>query len=234
MTRAGFRAKSCVMSLIVKICGLSTEETVDAALSGGADMIGFVFQPTSPRFVEPERAAALAERASGRAQVVALTVDADDMRLDEIMETLEPDWLQLHGKESPERVRQVGLITGAKTMKAIGIANAADLPMLKAYRGVADRILLDAKPPRDADRAGGHGRAFDWKLLATLDADVEFMLSGGLNPGNVGEAVETRRPIGVDVSSGVETAPGRKDVGLIHQFIRAARDAEARTEKASS
>ncbi|MCC6983067.1 MAG: phosphoribosylanthranilate isomerase [Bauldia sp.] len=222
------------MSLIVKICGLSSEETVDAALAGGADMLGFVFQATSPRYVEPERAAALAERARGRAQIVALTVDADDMRIDEILEALEPDWLQLHGKESPERVRQVALLSGAKTMKAIGIASAGDLAMIGAYRGVADRLLLDAKPPRGADRTGGHGQAFDWTLLTGLDRGHDFMLSGGLNEGNLAEAVRIARPMGLDVSSGVESAPGRKDPDLIHRFIAAAREAEARLEEVSA
>jgi phosphoribosylanthranilate isomerase len=197
-------------------------------------MIGFVFQKTSPRYVEPSRAAELASAARGRAEIVALTVDADDMRLDEIMEALAPDWLQLHGRESPERVQQIALVTGARTMKAIGIASASDLNMLPAYRGVADRLLLDAKPPRGADRAGGYGQAFDWSLLRALEASDEYMLSGGLNAGNLGEALAASRPIGLDVSSGVETAPGVKDPDLIRQFISTARALAARRERVSA
>ena len=222
-----FHAKSTPMSLIVKICGLSTEETLDAALAGGADMVGFVFFPRSPRFVAPARAAELADRVAGRAETVALVVDMDDAGLDEIVATVAPDWLQLHGAELPERVAAVRKQFGRQVMKALPIATAADIANAERYMAVADRLLLDAKPPKGADRPGGLGTPFDWTLLAGFDPDVPWLLSGGLAPGNVAEAVAVCGAPGVDVSSGVESAPGRKDPALIRAFIANARGATA-------
>jgi phosphoribosylanthranilate isomerase len=215
------------MSLTVKICGLSNEETLDAALAAGADMVGLVFFPKSPRFVTPERAAALASRVTGRAEIVALTVDMDDAGIAEIVDRVSPDWLQLHGHETPERVAAVGKRFGRPVMKAVSIATVGDLALAEAYVAVADRLLLDAKPPRDATRPGGNGAPFDWALLSGFDPDIPWMLSGGLTPGNVAEAVAMTGPSGVDVSSGVESAPGRKEANLIRAFIANARGAGA-------
>lgn len=214
-------------SLIVKICGLSSPETVAAALDAGADLVGFVFFPKSPRHVSPEAARDLAAAARGRAGVVALTVDADDRQLDAIVETLHPDWLQLHGHEDAARVATVRARYGLPAMKALGIREAGDLAAAADYRGVADRLLFDAKPPRNAALPGGNGVAFDWNLLANIDPDLPFMLSGGLTIGNVGEAIRLTRPLGVDVSSGVESEPGVKDPARIAAFVAAARQAAA-------
>jgi phosphoribosylanthranilate isomerase len=216
------------MSLIVKICGLSTLETVDAALEAGADMVGLVFFPPSPRFVTPDVAAPLAARARGRAAVTVLTVDMDEAGIGGIVAAVRPDWLQLHGHEPPSQVAALKRRFGLPVMKAIGVREPADLAAVGAYRGVADRILLDAKPPKGATRPGGNAVTFDWTVLDGFDPGLPWMLSGGLDPGNVGEAIARTRPPGVDVSSGVETAPGRKDAGLIAAFVAAARGA-ART-----
>ncbi len=213
------------MSLIVKICGLSTEETLDAALVAGAEMIGFNFFPKSPRYVTPARAAELAKRVAGRAEIVALTVDMDGGAIAETREMVKPDWFQLHGSESIEQVTAIRSVTGRQVMKALPIATAADLDKARRYMGVADMLLLDAKPPKDADRPGGNGRPFDWTLLVGFDPDVPYLLSGGLKPGNVAEAIAVTGAPGVDVSSGVESAPGRKEPNLIRAFIANARAA---------
>ncbi len=214
-------------TLTIKICGLSTPETLDAALSGGADMIGFVFHPKSPRFVTPERAAELAAQARGKAEIVALIVDWDEKRAADLVELLKPDRLQLHGSESPELAAAIASASGRPVMKALGVATAADLDRVPRYAAMVDRILLDAKPPKDAAFPGGHGRAFDWTLLTGLDPALCFMLSGGLDPANVAEAIRVARPAGVDVSSGVERAPGVKDPARIAEFIASARKAAA-------
>jgi phosphoribosylanthranilate isomerase len=211
------------MSLIVKICGLSTEETLDAALAAGADMVGFNFFPKSPRFVTPARAAELAERVAGRAEIVALTVDMDQSAIAELVETVSPDWLQPHGGESVEAVAAMQAATGRQVMKALPVATADDLKRAEPYIAVADALLLDAKPPKGADRPGGNGIPFDWTLLAGFDPDIPYLLSGGLRPGNVAEAIAMTHPSGVDVSSGVESAPGRKESDLIRAFVANAR-----------
>lgn len=211
----------------IKICGLSTPETLEAALGAGAEMIGLNFHPKSPRHVTPQRAAELAAQARGRTQIVALIVDFEPQRAAELAELVRPDWLQLHGGETPGQVAAIRAAAGLPVMKALGIATAADLAEVAAYRNVADRILLDAKPPKDAAYPGGHGRPFDWGLLAGLDPALSFMLSGGLFPANVAEAIRIARPAGVDVSSGVESAPGVKDAGKIADFVKAARAAAA-------
>lgn len=214
-------------SVIIKICGLSTPETMDAALDAGADMIGLNFHPRSPRYVSPERAVELARMSRGRAQIVALIVDWEEARALEMAEMLKPDWLQLHGAEAPEAVARLAKASGRPVMKALGISDAADLLAVERYAGQADRILLDAKPPKDAAYPGGHGRPFDWTLLAGLDPARSFMLSGGLDPANVSEAIAVTRPAGIDVSSGVESAPGVKDPARIAEFVAAARRAAA-------
>lgn len=218
--------------LAIKICGLSTPETLEAALATGVEMIGLVFHPKSPRFVPPEEAAALAAMARGRAEIVALVVDRDIAELTDLVEAVRPDWLQLHGRETPEAVRAIRDATGLRAIKALGIADRHDLAAFAAYEGVADCILLDAKPPRDAAYPGGHGRAFDWSILAALDRTSPFMLSGGLDPANVAQAITMARPWGVDVSSGVERAPGVKDVDRITEFVVAARAAAAAAAEA--
>lgn len=213
------------MDLIVKICGLSTEETLEAALDAKADMIGLVFFPPSPRSVEPSQAAALAARARGRAEITALTVDMGLEEMTEIVDLVKPDWLQLHGQETPDAVAYTRRHFGRKVMKAIGVRDAADLVAVDRYSAVADRLLLDAKPPSEAALPGGNGTPFDWAILTDSQPGLPFLLSGGLHSGNVGEALRIVRPDGVDVSSGIETAPGRKDAELIHGFVAAARGA---------
>jgi phosphoribosylanthranilate isomerase len=216
----------------IKICGLSTPETLEAALAAGAEMIGLNFHPKSPRYVTPQRAAELADQARGRTQIVALVVDYTPEQAAELARIVRPDWMQLHGKEAPDLVAAIKAATGLPAMKALGIASTADLEQVAHYHGVADRILLDAKPPKDAAYPGGHGRPFDWTLLSKLDPAFRFMLSGGLDPANVAEAIRIARPAGVDVSSGVESAPGVKDARKIAEFVRAARSAAAQLKKA--
>jgi phosphoribosylanthranilate isomerase len=214
------------MDKLVKICGLSTPDTLDAALSAGADWVGFVRFPKSPRHVSLETGRDLSAQAKGRALRVVLLVDADDAFIQEAVEALDPDLLQLHGHESPERVAAIRARFGRPVMKAIGIAEAADLSGLAAYAGIADHVLLDAKPPRTPDALpGGNGLPFDWRLLVGLDPRLSFMLSGGLDPGNVSEAIKLTGSKAVDVSSGVEVKPGVKDPGKIEAFVKAARAA---------
>jgi phosphoribosylanthranilate isomerase len=209
------------MSLDIKICGLSTPDTLAAALAGGATHVGFIFFAPSPRNVAPGEAAILREAAHGRAQAVAVSVDADDAFLDAIVATMRPDWLQLHGKETPQRVEEVRARHGLPVMKALAVREADDLARAHAYRGVADRLLFDAKPPPGASLPGGNGIAFDWSLLDGLDPGLDYMLSGGLDATNVGDALRIANPPGIDVSSGVESAPGVKEPGLIAEFFRA-------------
>lgn len=213
------------MSLLVKICGLSTRETLDVALDSGADMVGFVFFPPSPRHVGFDAARDLGARAGSRAAKVALTVDADDAFIAQVIEALRPDLLQLHGKESPARVTALKARFGLPVMKAIAVEATADLASVAPWRAVADRLLFDARAPKDATRPGGLGKAFDWTLLEGVDPGVPWMLSGGLTPENVAEALRVTKAPGVDVSSGVERAPGEKDPEKIRAFIRAARQA---------
>ena len=214
------------MSLIVKICGLSTRETLDVALDAGADMVGFVFFPPSPRHLSLETARDLGKHARRRALKVALTVDADDATLANIVEALQPDMLQLHGKETVARLRDIKRKFALQVMKVIAVENASDLASLPGYAAVADRILFDARAPKEATRPGGLGAVFDWHVLENLDLKLPFMVSGGLNAENVAEAVRVTRAGGVDVSSGVERTPGVKDPEMIRSFIRAARAVE--------
>jgi len=215
------------MSLTVKICGLSTPQALDVALESGADLVGFVFFAASPRHLAFDAARALGGRVKGRAGKVALTVDADDAMLAAVVEALKPDMLQLHGRESPERVTVLRGRFGLPVMKAIPIAQRGDLARIDLYKSAADRLLFDARAPREATRPGGLGRPFDWTLLKDIDPGIPFMLSGGLDADNVGEALRITRAGGVDVSSGVERTPGEKDPEKIRAFIRAARAADA-------
>jgi phosphoribosylanthranilate isomerase len=215
------------MTVLVKICGLSTAEALDVALDEGADMVGFVFFPPSPRHLGFEAAKRLGARVNGRAQKVALSVDANDADLAALIEALKPDLLQLHGKEDPERVAMVRARFRLPVMKALPVETRADLSSIRLYANVADRLLFDARAPREATRPGGLGKPFDWHLLQNIDPGVPFMLSGGLDAGNVGEALRITCAPGVDVSSGVERAPGEKDPDKIRAFIRASREAAA-------
>lgn len=212
----------------IKICGLSTPETVTAALTGGATHVGFIFFPKSPRNVSPDQAGALRAAAHGRAQVVAVTVDADDAALDAIVSSVRPDVLQLHGAETPERVSAVKARYRLPVMKAQSISTTDDLSRARSFAAVADRLLFDAKPPKGAELPGGNGITFDWSLLAALDGSLPYMLSGGLNASNVGDALARVDPSGLDISSGVERAPGIKDVSLIEAFFAAIRSAQQR------
>jgi phosphoribosylanthranilate isomerase len=213
------------MSLVVKICGLSTPDTLDVALDAGADMVGFVFFPPSPRHLAFDAARLLGTRVRSRAQKVALTVDADDAVFDAVVESLRPDLLQLHGRETPARVSVLKQRFGLPVMKAIAVAAKSDVSQIKDYAAICDWLLFDAKAPVDATRPGGLGKPFDWTLIGDAAPAMPFMLSGGLDAGNVGEALRMTHAPGVDVSSGVERAPGQKDPDKIRAFVRAARDA---------
>lgn len=228
------------MSLIVKICGLSSPEALDSALNAGADMVGFVFFPPSPRNISSEDARSLGARVNGRAKKVALTVDADDELLSKIVESLGPDFLQLHGVETPERVIAVKAKFNLPIIKAVPIEKRSDFDVLKKYALGPDWertelhpwthnwILFDAKAPRDATRPGGLGKPFDWHLVRAALPSVPVILSGGLNSDNIEEALQATRVPAVDVSSGVESSPGVKDLQKIREFIHAARQAHVR------
>jgi phosphoribosylanthranilate isomerase len=208
---------------LVKICGLSSAATLDAALDAGADMVGFVFFAPSPRNLSPNEARTLSANVCRRAQKVALTVDADDALLDGIVDALGPDILQLHGKESPERVRAIRARFGIPVMKALGIGSRGDLDKAAAYGEAADTLLFDAKPAPEAVLPGGNGQVFDWAILKGFALGRPWMLSGGLDAGNVAQALTATGARGVDVSSGVESAPGVKDPARIAAFIAAVR-----------
>ena len=205
----------------VKICGLKTDEALDAALEGGADYVGLVFFGKSPRNTTLEEARSRAAHARGRAKIVALSVDADDATLDGIVAAASPDVLQLHGHESPERVAAIKARYGLTVWKALPVETAADAERAFDYAGIADLIVFDGKPPKGANLPGGNGRVFDWAVLEAIKGRVPFMLSGGLTCENVGEAVRVTGAQAVDVSSGVESAPGVKDPELIRRFLRA-------------
>ena len=214
------------MAVEVKICGLSTPETVDAAVAAGADLVGFVFFPRSPRNVSLEQAAALAARARGKAKIVTLVVDPDDALLSSIAARVDPDLIQAHGSETPARVAEIARLTGKPVIKAIRVKDDADIAAAADFSTVASLILYDAKAPETLGNAlpGGNGHAFDWGLLEG-EKRPAFMLAGGLTPENVAEAIRVTGAPVVDVSSGVESAPGIKDIGLIRKFIEAAKAA---------
>ena len=210
---------------LAKICGLSTPEAVDAALDGGAAYLGFVFFPDSPRHVDVAAAAELARPARGRVQVTALLVDPTADQLAEVVEGLDPDLIQLHGRETPERVRAVRDTHGRPVVKALGVRQGADLDAAPAYEDAADHLMLDAKPPEGARRPGGWGDAFDWSLLAERRPRKPWFLAGGLTPDNVADAIRLTGAPMVDVSSGVESRPGVKHPALIAAFLDAVRSA---------
>jgi phosphoribosylanthranilate isomerase len=215
------------LSAEVKICGLKTLEHLEAAIAAGASYYGMVFFARSPRNIAPQEAAGISRAGRGRIKSVALTVDAGDAEIDAIIAAADPDMIQLHGAETPARAAEIRQRTGRPLIKAISVEREGDADRAHAYDGAADLILFDAKPPRGMAGAlpGGNGLVFDWRLLSPLRGRMRFMLSGGLNPGNVAQAIALTGAAIVDVSSGVETAPGEKDTALIHQFVKASRAA---------
>jgi phosphoribosylanthranilate isomerase len=206
---------------LAKICGLSTPETVAAALEGRAAYLGFNFFEKSPRYVSPETAARLAAPARGKSRIVAVTVDPSDALLKTLAETLKPDFIQLHGRETPARVREAAMRTGAGTIKVISVGEESDLAHIAEFEGVADHIMLDTRAPPGADRPGGHGLSFDWSLTAGRKFARPWFLAGGLDPWNVTEAVRLSGAPIADVSSGVERGAGLKDPALIGAFLAA-------------
>ncbi|MDF2370779.1 MAG: phosphoribosylanthranilate isomerase [Rhizobiaceae bacterium] len=216
------------MDISVKICGLKTDRALEAALSGGAAYVGFIFFPKSPRHITLEDASRLCALARGRAQSVAVSVNADDSMLESIVTKVQPDILQLHGSESPERLAAIKRRFGLPVIKALAIRDRADLALVDPYRGIADRFLFDAKPPVGSDLPGGNGVSFDWTVLSGLDSDIDYMLSGGLNAGNIATALNQTKANNIDVSSGVESAPGSKDISLIAEFFEAVAAARQR------
>ncbi len=213
------------MSVQAKICGITTPEAASAALSGGAAFLGFVFFEKSPRNVAPEAAERLAQPVRGRARIVALLVDPSDAELDRVNSILKPDLIQLHGKETPARVREVGQRTGAGIIKALPVSEASDLNAAAEFETVVDHLMFDTKPAKDAERPGGSGRAFDWTLLSGRRFQRPWLLAGGLDPWNLQEAVQQSGARLLDVSSGVERGPGLKDAALITAFLNAAKGA---------
>ena len=209
----------------VKICGLKTPEAVETVLKNGASHIGFIFFPKSPRHVEPAQAAKLATAARGKAKIVAVTVNADDAQLDDIVAVLQPDILQLHGNETPERVSQVKQRYGLPVMKAFSIRENSDFDVVTPYQGIADRFLFDAKAPKGSELPGGNGVSFDWNLLNARQDLGNYMLSGGLNAENINVALAKTGSFAIDISSGVESEPGKKDIKLIDAFFVAVREA---------
>ncbi|MEZ5843319.1 MAG: phosphoribosylanthranilate isomerase [Hyphomicrobiaceae bacterium] len=213
------------MTVEVKICGLSTPDTMRTALDAGADYVGLVFFPKSPRNVSLEIATSLADIARGRAGIVALMVDPDDSLVAAVASSVHPDIVQLHGAETPERCAAIRSAYGCRIMKVVKVETAEDAAAALAYRGVADLILFDAKAPKGAALPGGNGVPFDWTALDAVKAHVDWMLSGGLTPENVANAIRLTGAGRVDVSSGIERAPGVKDPALIRAFIAAAKGA---------
>jgi len=213
------------MTTQAKICGIKTQDALDAAIAGGARYVGMVFAANSPRNVDFDTAERLAALARGKIEVVALTVDADDALIAEISKRVRPDMLQLHGKETPQRVADVKKRFGLPVIKAVAVANIDDVRAAHRYLGIADMILFDAKAPKGATRAGGHGVAFDWQALEGAPEPGAFMLAGGLTPETVADAIRRTRAQAVDVSSGVERAPGEKDAELIRRFLAAVKTA---------
>jgi phosphoribosylanthranilate isomerase len=209
---------------VIKICGIRTLPILEAAITAGADMVGFMHFPRSPRHADLETIGSLISAARGRAETCVVLVNPDNSLVAEIA-ALGPDWLQLHGPETPHRVETIRAEAGIAVIKALPVGGSDDLRALADFGDCADRILLDAKPPRGADRPGGLGTAFDWSLLKALDPEVAFMLSGGLTPDTVADAIRVARPFGLDGSSGVARRPGEKDAGLIAAFIANARAA---------
>jgi phosphoribosylanthranilate isomerase len=213
------------MAVQVKICGITTGDAADAAVKARADFVGLNFHRNSPRYLDPYRATALSARLKGRVRLVALLADASDEEIAGVVTVVQPDFLQLHGREMPARVAAVKSRFGVSVIKSFPIAEAGDFAVVASYNDVADLFLFDARAPESATRPGGHGAAFDWQLLGGRTFARPWLLAGGLNPENVARAIRTSSAIGVDVSSGVESAPGIKSPDLIRAFVEAARNA---------
>jgi phosphoribosylanthranilate isomerase len=211
------------MGVQTKICGISTPEAVTAALDGGAAWLGFMFFARSPRNLEPDAAWRLAQPVRGKAKVVAVVVDPSDAEVDRIAQVLKPDLIQLHGSETPARARAVGVRAGAGIIKALPVSESADLAAAADYESVAEHLMFEGKPPKDADLPGGMGRTFDWTLLSGRRFQRPWFLAGGLDPWNLPDAVQQSGAPLVDVSSGVERGPGLKDPALIRAFLDAAK-----------
>jgi phosphoribosylanthranilate isomerase len=211
------------MSISVKICGITTLDAVDAAVAAGADYGGLVFHPKSPRFVALDKAAMLADRMRGRLKIVALIADMDDAGIEALVKSVRPDFLQLHGAETAKRTAEIRARFGVAVIKALPVAEPADLDAVGEYEKAADLLMFDARPPKGATRGGGHGAAFDWKILSGRTFTKPWFLAGGLDPDNVARAIELSGAVQVDVSSGVESAPGVKDPARIAAFINAAK-----------
>ena len=214
------------MGILVKICGINSAEAADAAARAGADMAGLVFHPRSPRNLRPEQASALANRLRGKLRLAVLLSDPSDEAVAAAVAAVKPDFVQLHGAETPERVAAIRDRFRVGIIKAIAVADASDLAMASRYEDIADMLLFDAKPPSGAEREGGHGAAFDWQILRGRTFARPWLLAGGLNPDNVVRAIRSSEAPGVDVSSGVETSPGQKSGELISQFVANARSAQ--------
>ena len=212
---------------VIKICGIKTSEMLEVVIDAGADVVGFVHFPKSPRHLSIDDIGMLISEARGRVETAVMTVDPDNSIIAEIA-MFDPEWLQLHGTESVSRVEDIRAEGGIPVIKALPIGAAEDVEVVAEYENIADRILLDAKPPMKATRPGGLGKKFDWDLVKALDPSIPFMLSGGLTPDNVADAINTLQPFGLDVSSGVESAPGTKDAEKIRAFIANARMAAAK------
>jgi phosphoribosylanthranilate isomerase len=213
------------MDVKAKICGITTPEALRAALDGGAGWLGFAFFEKSPRNIAPDAAARLAQPVKGRAKVVALAVDPSNADVDRIVAGLRPDLLQLHGKETPARVREIAVRAGCGVIKVLPVSEASDVAAAAAYDGLVDHLMFDAKPPKDAERPGGLGAPFDWTLLSGRRFARPWFLAGGLDPWNVAAAIKASGAPLVDVSSGVERGPGLKDPALITAFLDAVRRA---------
>ncbi len=213
------------MSIAVKICGLRDADAVDAAVEEGADYLGFVFFDKSPRAIDPETVADLTEDVPETVSLTGLFVDPDDALLDRVLGHLRLDYIQLHGSETPERIDAIRLAYGVPVMKAIGVATAEDVSAAAVFNDHADTLLFDAKPPPDADRPGGNAVPFPWALMKGYRGDLPWLLAGGLTAETVAQAIAESGAAGVDVSSAVESAPGRKDPALVRAFIRAAKAA---------
>jgi phosphoribosylanthranilate isomerase len=214
------------MSIQVKICGINSVESADAAMRAGADFAGLMFHPQSPRRLDTDLARRLSDRMKGRVRLVAVLVDPDDAALQTVIAAAKPDFIQLHGKESVARVSDIHSATGLPVIKVLAVAEASDLAAVSQYESVADMLMFDAKAPAGAAREGGHGTAFDWQLLKGRRFSRPWLLAGGLNAENVARAVSSSGAPGVDVSSGVETAPGVKNPEMIRTFIENARNAQ--------
>ena len=208
----------------IKICGISTEAAIDALVTGGAAYMGMIFFEKSPRHVSLEQASRLSSHAGKRVRKVAVTVDASDDYIGEIVAAAEPDMLQLHGSETPERVKQLNSRFKLPIIKSIAVGARSDLDKIAPYEGIVDRFLFDAKPPAGSDLPGGNGVAFEWEIMDGLPDNVPYMLSGGLDATNLERAIRLSGATAVDISSGVESAPGVKDPKLIEAFLKTCRE----------